>query len=279
MARPQRIEFSGACYLVTTLAADAGQAFCGDADREDFLDVLSQVVTRNRWRCHAYCLGTQGYELVVQTREPNLSRGMRQLNGVYTQRFNERNGRTGQIFGGRFKAVLIERARWLGPTVASVLARRGETARGRAADRWQISSYAATLGGAGAPAWLDVAGTLAAFGPSAAQARKALQHLIGRRDVVSQVRESVRGQIFLGSDRFIARVQSGRAGKPARRRPATAIGALLRAARGDPKAAMARAYLSGGYNMGEIARHFGVHYSTVSRAVRAFERSRTPGRD
>lgn len=276
MARPQRIEFPGAFYLVSTRAQPQVRAFESDADREDFLQVLAQVGSRTHWRCQAYCLLADRYELLVQTPEPNLSRGMRQLNGVYTQRFNERHGRTGQIFGGRFKAVVVEAGRWLAPALTHVLAQRAEGGRGRSADRWQLSSYAATLGTLKPPPWLDLAGALRAFGPSPARARSALQQSLAREGAATAVPNAIRGQIFLGSERFAEKLRGGRRG--ARRRPAAAIGALVRAARGDEKTAMARAYLSGDYNMGEIARHFGVHYSTVSRAVRAFEQTQADRR-
>lgn len=275
MARPQRIELPGALYLLSTQSAGDTRAFGSDADRTRFLDVLAQVVSRTRWDCYAYCLSPRRYDLLVRTPEGNLSRGMRQLNGVYTQRFNERHQRSGQLFSGRFKAVLVEAEAWMAPALASVLARRRQVSRGKAADRWQLSSYAATLGERPPPAWLDVKEALRAFAPTPGRARRALLKQVEDPTAVEQVEAAIRGQIFLGSDEFIAGLRKGRR-KPSRsRRAAPALRSLLRGARNDPKAAMAEAYLSGAYNMGEIARHFGVHHSTVSRAVRDFENARS----
>jgi len=106
MARPLGIEFEGAlCHV--TLRGNARQSiFLKDSDRSDFLDTLAGVVERYRWICHAYYL-------MVETPEANLSRGMRQLNGVYTQISNRRHGRVGHLFQGRFKAVLVEKESYL----------------------------------------------------------------------------------------------------------------------------------------------------------------------
>src|SRR5919108_6608630 len=102
MARPLRIEFSGAIYHVTS-RGNAREDIClDDTDRAMFLGVLAEVISRFEWRCYAYCLMGNHYHLLIETPEPNLSKGMRQLNGVYTQRFNRRHGRVGHVFQGRY---------------------------------------------------------------------------------------------------------------------------------------------------------------------------------
>jgi putative transposase len=95
MARPLRIEFSGALYHVTARGDRCEDIYEDDADREAFLQLLGAVCQRYGWRCHAYCLMNNHYHLVIETLQPNLSRGMRQLNGGYTQAFNRRHGRVG----------------------------------------------------------------------------------------------------------------------------------------------------------------------------------------
>ena len=98
MARPLRLEFPGAIYHVTSRGSAQGAIFLGDADRELFLDCLAAVVTRFGWLCHAYCLMDNHYHLLIETPDGNLSLGMRQLNGVYTQRFNRRHRRVEHVF-------------------------------------------------------------------------------------------------------------------------------------------------------------------------------------
>ena len=98
MARPLRIEYPGALYHLTA-RGNARQAISlDDSDRTTFLAVYAEVAARFGWRTHAWCLMDNHYHLVVETPEANLSRGMRQLNGVYTQRFNRAHGRTGHVF-------------------------------------------------------------------------------------------------------------------------------------------------------------------------------------
>ena len=85
MARSLRLEFPGAIYHVTSRGNARSAVFIDDEDRRLFLSCLSEVVTRFHWRCHAYCLMDNHYHLLIETPEANLSLGMRQLNGVYTQ--------------------------------------------------------------------------------------------------------------------------------------------------------------------------------------------------
>ena len=108
MARPLRIEFSGAHYHITSRGDRREDIYEDDADRERFLDILGQVVNGWNWRCHAYCLMSNHYHLVIETPDGNLSKGIRQLNGVFTQASNRRHRRTGHLFQGRYKAMLVD---------------------------------------------------------------------------------------------------------------------------------------------------------------------------
>jgi putative transposase len=113
MTRPLRIEFPGAIYHVTSRGNARRKIFLDDADRDAFLSTLAWVVERFGWICHAYCLMGNHFHLLLETPTPNLSCGMRQLNGVYTQGFNRCHRRAGHLFQGRFKAILVERDSYL----------------------------------------------------------------------------------------------------------------------------------------------------------------------
>ena len=89
MARPLRIEFAGALYHVTSRGDGREDIYTGDHDREVWLEILGQVSERFNWTIHAYCQMGNHYHLLVETPDGNLAKGMRQLNGVYTQRFNQ----------------------------------------------------------------------------------------------------------------------------------------------------------------------------------------------
>ena len=81
-----------------------------DEDRDLWLDVLGNVCERFNWVSHAYCQMSNHYHhLLIETPDGNLATGMRQLNGVYTQRFNQTHNRVGHVFQGRYKAILVER--------------------------------------------------------------------------------------------------------------------------------------------------------------------------
>ena len=107
MARPLRIEFEGALYHVTSRGNARQPIFMSDEDQNGFLDTLTHVVGRFWWICHAYCLMDNHYHLVAETPEANLSRGMRQLNGVYTQIFNRRHSRVGHLLGIGSGAAIV----------------------------------------------------------------------------------------------------------------------------------------------------------------------------
>ena len=100
MSRPIRIEFHGALYHVTSRGDRREAIYEDDADRAWFLDVLGQVVQDFNWVVHAYCLMSNHYHLLIETPDGNLAKGMRQLNGVYSQYSNRRHSRTGHVFQG-----------------------------------------------------------------------------------------------------------------------------------------------------------------------------------
>ena len=109
MARPLRLEFPDAVYHVTSRGNAGQDIVLDDRDRSTFLRVLGRTCERANWLCHAFCLMTNHYHLVIETPDANLSRGMRQLNGIHTQAFNRAHGRSGHVFQGRYKAILVDR--------------------------------------------------------------------------------------------------------------------------------------------------------------------------
>src|SRR3972149_1775966 len=113
MARPLRIEYQNAVHHVTSRGNTRNKIFLGDQDRENFLFVLDAVVKRHNWLCHAYCLMDNHYHLMIETPDANLSRGMRQLNGVYTQKYNWWHSKTGHLFQGRYKSILVDKENYL----------------------------------------------------------------------------------------------------------------------------------------------------------------------
>ena len=96
-------------YHVTNRGTDHCEIFVDDIDRKTFLTLLGSVVARYDWTCHAYCLMTNHYHLIVETAQQELSLGMRVVNGRYAQLFNRRHDRDGHLFKGRYSVFVIER--------------------------------------------------------------------------------------------------------------------------------------------------------------------------
>lgn len=109
MARPLRVCVAGGVYHLIARGNARGDVYRDDADRSLFLETLAHTVARFDWICHAYCLMDNHYHLVVETPRANLPAGMRQLNGLYAQRFNRRHDRCGHVFQARYRSILIEK--------------------------------------------------------------------------------------------------------------------------------------------------------------------------
>ena len=215
MSRPHRVEFPGAVYHLTSRGNARGRIFVRDGDRETFLKVLADTVVRYRWICHAYCLMDTHYHLLVETRLPNLSLGMRQLNGLYTSRFNKLNRRTGHVFQGRYKAVLVEKEAHLlelGRYVALNPVQAGMVGR---PESWQWGSYAATIGRSARPPFLTIGWLLEQFGRDRARAIRAYRRFVLEGIGIKESPfEDVKGQIYLGSNEFARRWGGGTGENP-----------------------------------------------------------------
>ena len=115
MARPLRIEYPDAVYHVSNFGLDSQRAFPSAKYFEAFLAVLGETCARLNVEVHAYCLLRDQYHLVVKTPEANLSRFMRQIDGLYTQQYQRIKRSDGSLFRGRYKAVLIQADKYLLP--------------------------------------------------------------------------------------------------------------------------------------------------------------------
>ena len=165
MARDLRLEAPDVLYHVGSRGVEKRPIFdCAHCDREYFLGLLGKVVRKFVWRVHAYCLMGNHFHLVLDTPNANLSVGMQYLKGQYAQWFNAVLGREGALFERRYwsrialsEAYVLELSRYvvLNPVRAG-WARRP--------DEWPWSSYQATVGLDGVPAFLTVDPVLDLFG-------------------------------------------------------------------------------------------------------------------
>lgn len=251
-----------------------------DDDRQDWLDVLGTVCDRFNWVIHAYCQMTNHYHLLLETVDGNLSSGMRQLNGLYTQRFNRRHDMVGHLFQGRYKAILIQKDTYLLELTRYVALNPLRANMVAALEDWAWSSYPPIAGLEPIPRWLDAEWLLGQFGTERRKALQGYREFVMAGKGVPSPLQGIRHQLLLGDDAFVEdhrqKLDDGalREVSMAHRRSLALPLDEYQTCYPNRDEAMAQAYLAGAYTMAEIGLHFGVHYMTVSRAVRKFEVSR-----
>jgi putative transposase len=272
VARPLRLEFSGAIHHVTSRGNARAAIFLDDADRDRFLTVLACVVKRYEWICHAYCLMGNHHHLLIETPRPSLAAGMRQLNGVHAQGFNRRHGRIGHVFGGRFKAVLVEREEHLLRLAAYIACNPVRARLCNTPADWIYSSYGATAGLAPVPAFLTIDWLLSQFGDDLGVAQTRYRAYV--TEAALRALPEIRGEIYLGDDEFIDRLAPNR---PLREIPrpqwqplAPSLPELFEEL---GNAALEIAHRRYGYPLRVIADHLGVHYATVGRRLAELEQN------
>jgi len=277
MSRPLRIEYPGAVYHVTSRGDARRTIFCDDNDRLLFLDVLDSIVSRCHWLCHAYCLMNNHYHLVVETPEGNLSRGMRQLNGVYTQRFNRRHRKPGHVFQGRYKAIVVEKESYLLELCRYVVLNPVRAKAVETPGAWNWSSYRATAGFTAVPEYLTVDWILSHFAKRRKAAQQHYREFVLAGPSKGRPWDHLKGQIYLGDDPFVLQMKSLMQGSdtlaevPRIQRYADRpeLKDLFHVSgRYERNGAIVAAHVKYGYTLSEIGRHLGIHYTTVSKIIK-----------
>ncbi len=275
------MEYAGALYHVTSRGDRREDIYFDDDDRIAWLKILDGVCGRFNWVVHAYCQMTNHYHLLVETVDGNLSRGMRQLNGQYTQHFDRRHGMVDHLFQGRYKAIVVQKETYLLELTRYVVLNPIRARIVRRLENWPWSSYRAVAGLDEGPQWLDTDWLLSQFGKRRKKAIERYRKFTFEGRNVSSPLKDVRHQLLLGDDAFVDRHRTKTKPEELREvskahRRSLALSLEEYQQRYDlQQEAMARAYLSGAYTMREIGEYFGVHYMTVSRAVRWFEADKT----
>ena len=285
MARPLRIEYPGALYHVTARGNRRGVIFEDDKDRHAFLEVLFRVVDRCNWLCHAYCLMDNHYHLVIETPDGNLSYGMRNLNGMYTQCYNRRHRSVGHIFQGRYKSIIVEKEEYLLELSRYVVLNPVRAGMVKDPEEWEWSSYRATAGLIEVPGYLTTEWLLSQFGPKRGVARRRYRSFVlegARKD--ESVWRNLKGRFIIGRDSFIERIrgmieergETREVVKNERLAGRPELSEIFESMLGNKDIAernrlMHEAHIRYGYTLSEIGTHMGIHYSTVSKAVTGFE--------
>lgn len=275
MARPQRLEFPGAIYHVTSRGNEQQDIFVDIDDREFFLATLSKVVQRYNWICHAYCLMNNHYHLMIETLDGKLSIGMRQLNGIYTQNFNLRHRREGPVMHGRFKAILVQRDNYLLDMCRYVVLNPLRTKTVRQPEKYRWSSYAGTAGLAEAPDFLSTDWVLKQFGKQKKTAEQQYQKFVHAGIGGPSPWVNLRRQILLGDDEFVGNmtallsdVGEIREYQLAQRCSSRPSLQKLFAKAKDKESrneAIRSAHIQHLYSLNEIGQFVGLHFATISK--------------
>ena len=243
MSRPLRIEYPGAYYHVMNRGTARQKIFLNDQDRQRFLDLLGQTCQMWGVRVYAYCLMDNHYHLLVETTDAALSRAMRHLDGIYTQRFNRAHRRDGPLFRGRYRAILIEPEEYF-MAVARYIHRNPAEARvGVDISRYRWSSHRWYLDKKRCPEWLNTDCLLSRFGKGRQGVEAYREFMEG--EVEEELREFYGGKYLrpiLGSKDFVERVKEEIEERVKRDEEISDARRLLRPGIGQIVSATARVY-------------------------------------
>lgn len=208
MARPLRVIYPGAFYHVASRGNERKDIFKSRRDRERFLEYLASATERYGAVIHAYCLMSNHFHLLLETPAGNLSQIMSHIIGAYTTYFNIKRKRSGHLFQGRYKAILVEADEYaaeltryihLNPVKAGISVNAGE---------YQWSSYRSYTGESPLPGWLKTGFVLSYFGKNEPTSRNNYRDFVENLDVEmyeSPLNNAIGGSI-LGSTSFIEKI-------------------------------------------------------------------------
>lgn len=209
MTRPLRIEYPGAYYHVMNRGNAGETIFKSKRDKEKFLEYLEKAVERFSLIVHTYCLMDNHYHLLIETPEPNLSVAVQWLNVSYAVYFNRKRKRSGHLFQGRFKAILIDADAYLKQLSRYI---HLNPVRAKIADTpadYPWTSYCAFIGNETEPEWLETRFILAQFRGSKKKAIQGYKGFVEGIDVdtlENPNKDLVEG-LLLGDSGFITWVK------------------------------------------------------------------------
>jgi REP element-mobilizing transposase RayT len=267
-------------YHITSRGNERKKIFWDSQDREVFLETLGHVITRYNWLCHAYCMMDNHYHLLIETPDGNLSIGMRQLNGVYTQLFNKGHGRVGHLFQGRFEAIVVQKDSHLLEACRYVVLNPVRAKMVEAPGQWIWSSYLATAGQRRPHPSLTTEWVLAQFASDGKGAQEAYCRFVDDGFAEDSIWKDLRGQSILGTSDFVQDMGGHVKGKesipeiPKSQRfinrptlESLFVDGRVRDRR-ERDERIFEAVESHGYTQREVADHLGLHFTSVSRIMK-----------
>lgn len=155
MVRPLRIVYEDAIYHVMNRGQNRQSIFIDQNDYKNFLSIIDQAYERWKIQVYGFCLMGNHYHLCLGTPESNISRVMRHIDGVYTQRFNRSHNQDGSLFRGRYKALVVEEESYLSQVVRYIHLNPVKAGLTKQPQEYKWSSHQYYTGFKKKPAWLD----------------------------------------------------------------------------------------------------------------------------
>ena len=209
MARPLRIEYPNAFYHIIQRGIERRDIFIDDKDRIRLLEYIDSCCTAYHAIIHTYCLMRNHYHLIIETPDANLSKVMHYLNTSYAAYFNTKYKRSGPLYQGRFKAILVDKDEYLGRLSRYIHLNPIRAHLVKDPIEYQWSSYKYFVLSPTAPAWLDMDTILSAFDRDRAKARRQYKDFVldgtGKED--EDIAENARNGFILGGEEFLSFVR------------------------------------------------------------------------
>jgi putative transposase len=205
MARALRIQGAGLSYHVWSRGVGRMTIYLDETDRVRFLDIFGDSVVAHNVCCHAYCLMTNHYHIVITTDEPNLSHAIHQVNSRYAEWWNGRHRRPGHVFQGRFGAQVIQDESYLLTACRYVVLNPVRAGLVTSPEQWRWSSYRATAGLDEAPPFLqsDLVWRLLGSDQRETSCSRYREFVVGN----DSVQQPLPRRLVLGNASFVERFQ------------------------------------------------------------------------
>src|SRR4030043_955742 len=209
MGRPIRIEYPAALYHITSRGNERKKIFLEDGDRVKFLKILEDYHDRYGILIHSYVLMDNHYYLVLETPRGNLLKVMHGINSSYTGYFNRKYGRSGHLFQGRYKGIIVEKDTYLIPLSRYVHLNPVRAKIVERPEQYRRSSYPGYIGKTGECTWVEYSWILSTFGNDIKTAIRKYQQYTeeGLHTDIGNPTKNLYGQIILGGEEFIEKIK------------------------------------------------------------------------
>jgi len=277
MSRPLRIQYPGAHYHIISRGNGGNNIFRDKWDYQIFLEELKNAIENHNWISYAYCLMPNHYHLYIKTLDPNLSIGMRQLNGNYTQRSNIRHKRYGHLFQGRFKSILVEDTGYQGELIRYITLNPIKAKLAKSLDQYPWLSHNEITGKKKKTGCVNIKEVLKIFHNNNDQAKKEYTRFLKEKHDGKDLEKEIKAGFILGSMDFAKKVISNYSDKESREnikkerfadRPE--LDKIFKDVGGKKERdkLIFKAFKDYGYTQASLGNYLNIHYASISRIIK-----------